>query len=70
VISSDALVLLSSPFRVPGGKFVETGIAVGRGMPVFVLGVRENMLMWHSSVQAFNTVEDLIDFLKTTKILT
>ena len=60
VAASDGLVLLASPYRVPGGKFVEVGVAIGLGLPVYVLGHRENMLMWHPLTQQYNSVEDLI----------
>ena len=60
VAAADALVLLASPKRVPGGKFVEVGIALGQGKPVFVLGHRENMLMWHPNAQQFDSAEDFL----------
>lgn len=60
VANSDAIMLLASPYRVPGGKFVEVGVAIGLGKPVYVLGHRENMLMWHDLVRQFNSAEDLI----------
>lgn len=63
VTAADALVLCASPRRVPGGKFVEAGIALGQMKYVYVLGHRENMLLWHPRVQQFNSVED---FLTTT----
>ena len=63
VVDADALVLLSSPFRIPGGKFVEVGIALASNMPVYLLGHRENMLMWHKSVQQFDSAEDLLEYL-------
>ena len=59
VSESDAMVFLSSPIRVPGGKFVEAGIAIGRGKPVYLIGVRENMLMWHYLVCQVATADDL-----------
>ena len=60
VVSSDCLVLLASPYRVPGGKFVEVGAALGNNKKVYVLGHRENMLMWHPLVYQFDSVENLI----------
>ena len=41
----DVLVLLDSPQNVPGGKFVETGLALAYGKRVIVSGRRENMLL-------------------------
>jgi nucleoside 2-deoxyribosyltransferase len=60
VLAADVLVLLASPRRVPGGKFVEVGTAIASGKPVYVLGHRENMLMWHPLVSIFASVEDLV----------
>ena len=64
VRTADALVLLASPTRVPGGKFVEAGVAIGCEKPVYAIGHRENMLMWHPSVSLFSSVEDLVTDLK------
>lgn len=58
--ASDALVLISGPDRYPGGKFVEAGIALGIGIPVVVLGHRENMLMWLPCIACVDTVELLV----------
>lgn len=60
VTAADALVLCASPRRIPGGKFVEAGIAIGQGKRVFILGHRENMLMWHPLTTQFNSVEDFL----------
>lgn len=63
ILDSDAVVITPSPYRVPGGKFVEAGIAIGAGKVVFALGSRENMLMWHPSVHLHASVEELIEHL-------
>jgi nucleoside 2-deoxyribosyltransferase len=47
VTEADALLLIAGPDKYSGGKFVEAGIAIGQGKAVYVLGRRENMLMWH-----------------------
>lgn len=60
VLESDALVLLPSPMRIPGGKFVEVGVALGARMHVYILGHRENMLMWHPFTRCFNSAEDFL----------
>jgi nucleoside 2-deoxyribosyltransferase len=57
---ADALVMIPSPRRIPGGKFVEAGVAIGTNKRVFVLGHRENMLMWHPLVSAWASVEDFL----------
>ena len=46
----DALLLVASADKVPGGKFVEAGVAIGRGKRVAVWGRRENVLMHHPRV--------------------
>ena len=53
---------LAGPDRYSGGKFVEAGIAMGFGLPVTVVGRRENMLLWHPSIAA---VENLPALLRT-----
>lgn len=57
---SDCLVILSCISRVPGGKFVEAGYALGQKKPVFLLGHVENMLMYHPGIVRFDCVEELI----------
>jgi hypothetical protein len=57
VCSSDVLVLVAGDEKYSGGKFVEAGIAMGRGIPVIVIGRRENMLLWHHSVMQVDTAE-------------
>jgi nucleoside 2-deoxyribosyltransferase len=56
VSEADALVLIAGPDKYSGGKFVEAGFALGIGLPVYVSGRRENMLLWHEAVKPF---EDL-----------
>jgi nucleoside 2-deoxyribosyltransferase len=51
VTAADAVVLIAGPDKYSGGKFVEAGIAIGQGKPVYVVGRRENMLLWHPLVQ-------------------
>jgi nucleoside 2-deoxyribosyltransferase len=64
VSAADALVLLASPKRIPGGKFVEAGIALGESKPVFILGHRENMLLWHPLCRRFDSAEDMLKELR------
>lgn len=58
----DALVLLAEAAgrNVPGGKHVETGIAIALGQPVFVLGRRENIFHWHPCVRVFEDFASLL----------
>lgn len=58
--AADALVLLASPRRIPGGKFVEVGIALGQLKPVFILGHLENMMMYHHLTLRFDSAEDFL----------
>lgn len=58
VTEADVLVLIAGSERYPGGKFVETGIALGQGKQVIVIGRRENMLIWLPSIIQVNTPED------------
>ncbi|MEX2381622.1 MAG: hypothetical protein WD490_04510 [Opitutales bacterium] len=51
----DGLVLVAETDGkfVPGGKHVETGIALALGRPVYVIGNHENLFHWHPLVQVF-----------------
>ena len=62
VRAADGLILLAEPEgrTVPGGKHVETGIALALGRPVFVVGRRENVFHWHPLVRVVPGVEDLL----------
>jgi len=62
VRSADALILLaeSEGQFVPGGKHVETGIAIALQRPVFVVGRRENLFHWHPSVTVLPSAEELV----------
>jgi len=60
ILGAEAVVLVPSPYLVTGGKFVEVGIAIGAGKRVYVLGHRENMLMWHPDVRSFANVQEFI----------
>lgn len=53
--ATDGLVLIAetSGRPVPGGKHVETGIALALGHPVYVIGSRENVFHWHPCVRVF-----------------
>lgn len=60
IVDADSVILISSPKRVPGGKFVEAGIALGQRKPVYVIGHRENMLMWHPNIIQYDSIEDFM----------
>lgn len=50
IIKSDFLIEIADPDMVPGGKFVDVGIALGAGKTVIVVGRRENIKMYDPSV--------------------
>lgn len=63
VATADGLVLVAGPDRYAGGKFVETGIALGMSKRVVVIGRRENMLIWHPSIEVVETPEKAAEIL-------
>ncbi len=62
---ADAVVLVAEAEgrTVPGGKHVETGIALALGRRVFVVGRRENLFHWHPLVTVLATFDELIEVL-------
>ena len=65
VRAADVLVLIAEAEgrTVPGGKHVETGIALALSKPVVVLGRRENIFHWHPRVAIVHSVEQLLQVL-------
>lgn len=61
VESCDILILLADENMVPGGKFVEFGIALGMDKLVAVVGRRENLLCWHPNVNVVDSDAEIID---------
>jgi hypothetical protein len=61
----DGVILLAEMpgHFVPGGKHVETGMAIALGHPVYVIGRRENVFHWHPSVSLFADSEQLLTYL-------
>lgn len=58
VLSADALVAFTEVPRAGtsrGGRHVELGIALGVGMPVTVVGPRENVFCWLPEVTHYET---------------
>jgi hypothetical protein len=62
VRESDLLVLRSEPDGafVPGGKHVETGVALALEKPVIVLGRPENIFHWHPLVSVVYDERELL----------
>jgi nucleoside 2-deoxyribosyltransferase len=61
VLAADALVLQAGPDKYAGGKFVEAGVALASGKQVYMLGRRENMLLWHPTVVQVDTLPELLN---------
>ena len=66
VRDSDILLLRAEPDGafVPGGKHVETGVALALGKPVVVLGRPENVFHWHPLVSVVSDEDKLLDKLE------
>ena len=66
----DGLILLAEMpgHFVPGGKHVETGIALALGHRVYVVGRRENVFHWHPQVTVFESTEALVAHLNNQPI--
>lgn len=67
--AADGLILLAEMpgHFVPGGKHVETGIAIALRRPVYVVGRRENIFHWHPSVTVFADTEELLAYLSKAR---
>lgn len=63
VEASDVLVLISGPGTYPGGKFIETGYAMGLGKRVICLGRLENTQMYSRHIEKVMSVPDLVKLL-------
>lgn len=56
---ADAVLLIAGESKYSGGKFVEAGFAIGRGITTYLLGRRENMMMWHCAVRSIESIEEI-----------
>jgi len=66
VYFSDLLIAFTEPPRATasrGGRHVEFGIALGRGIPCWVVGYRENLFHWYNDVVFFPTFLDAVLYL-------
>lgn len=61
---ADVLVLIACSDKVPGGKFVEAGYALGKGKRVVIHGRRENMMLWNATVKATDHMGELADLIR------
>ena len=65
--NADVVVLFSiDPFlaTVRGGRHCETGYAIAKGKPIYVIGPKENIFHELDCFKHFNTIADLIIELK------
>lgn len=62
--TADVLILVASEEPVPGGKFVEAGVAIGCGKRVLVWGRLENLMLRHPLVAAFEDLHELVYAIK------
>lgn len=63
VLSSDLLIAFTEEPRSGnsrGGRHVELGLALGRGIPVIIVGPRENVFCWLPQVTRFGAFDELI----------
>ncbi len=67
VAECDALILLADEQGI--GMYVELGMALARGKPVFVIGgeIAPTMFLYHPSVQRVKTVSEALNILGTQK---
>lgn len=66
VMGANLLIAFTEPPRSTnsrGGRHVEFGIALGRGIPVIAIGYRENIFHWLPIVGFFETFEQALPFL-------
>jgi len=61
---SQILILISGKDKYSGGKFVEAGFALADHLEVIVLGHRENMMLWHPNIPAFDSISEIINYLR------
>jgi hypothetical protein len=64
--ATDGLILLAEAVGhlVPGGKHVETGMALAHQYPVYVVGRRENIFHWHPAVRVFLDTNELLNYIQ------
>ncbi len=65
IAKCNSLVMLACPDMVPGGKFVEAGIALGMGKQVVNVGRRENMMMWHVNVEQADDLQAILKLIRS-----
>lgn len=50
-----------------GGRDVEMGIALALDLPIYLLGERLNTFHYHTSIQAFDDLEELLRCIQSSK---
>ncbi len=65
--AADTLVILADKPSTSGGYHVELGFFIGRGSKnIIAIGGRPNVFFWSKTVQYLASVDDLVDFLKSS----
>ena len=59
--SADALLLLTPHGDCPGGIYAEAGVALSQGLPVFLVGRRSNLMLWHPDVVQCDEVQGVLE---------
>jgi NTP pyrophosphatase (non-canonical NTP hydrolase) len=68
VSRSDLLIAFTEPpesvHGKRGGRHVELGIAIGKNIPIIVVGYRENVFCWLEQIRFFPTWKEVLEHLK------
>jgi nucleoside 2-deoxyribosyltransferase len=70
--AADIVVFFSVPETQPtsrGGRHVEFGYALAKGIPIYVVGPKENIFHYHGLVRHFATWDDVYDYICFRQIL-
>jgi hypothetical protein len=68
VLAANILIVLTNVPSTSGGWHTEVGIAIGRMMPIILVGQRRNVFHYHPLVTVVDTVDEAIAALKEIKI--
>ena len=63
-IERSNIFILQSDINEISENHVKMGIAVSRGIPIFVIGEKRNIFHWFSTVTMCNNIEEVIEKLK------
>ena len=63
-IERSNIFILQSDTNEQSENHVKMGIAVSRGMPIFIIGEKRNIFYWLSTVTMCDKIEEVIEKLK------